>query len=156
MGKTFRIKDVSAVDGSVRIKIHASVLGARLELAQYWLDSQIMNDMEPLMPRNDSTFINLTRAQSAALAGSGRVIAAAPPFGRFLYNGKVMIDPVTKSPWARKGAKKILTDQPLNLTHGNPKAVPKWFEAAKDAHLQDWMNGVKEILEGRTRGNTGG
>lgn len=150
MGKTFRIKDISVADGNVKIKIKTSVFGPRLRKAQYWLDSQVMNDMTPLMPRNTRTFINVTRARSAALAGSGVVVAAASPMGRFLYNGKVMVDPVTNSPWARPGAKKVVTDRPL--TYSNPEAVPKWFEAAKEKHLSEWEEGVETIISGGTIG----
>ena len=105
-----------------------------------------MNDMVPYMPHRDGNFVNVTRLQSAALAGSGKVVAAAPPMGRFLYEGKVMVDPVTGSPWARKGAKKVVTERPL--TYSNPKATPHWFDTAKDAHGKAWVKGVKRIAGG--------
>ena len=86
------------------------------------------------------------RMRSAALQGTGKVVAGAPPQGRFLYEGKVMIDPVTGSPWARKGAKKVVTERPL--TYSNPKATPHWFDTAKEAHGKAWVKGVKRIAGG--------
>lgn len=135
-------RDIDIEADGVQIHVNTSDLMERANDAQFWLDSQIMTDMVPLMPHQTGTFINVTRARSAALAGSGKVVAAAPPMGRFLYEGKVMVDPETGSPWARAGAKKIVTDRPLK--YSNPSAVPHWFDAAKETHLQEWIDGVKE------------
>ena len=114
--------------------------------AQFKLDSAVMTDMIPYMPRVTGTFINVTKAMSAAIAGSGEVVAAAPPYGRFLYNGKVMVDPVTGSPYARKGAKKKVTNKDIKYT--NPKATPRWFETAKQKHGDDWIKQIKRIAGG--------
>ena len=48
----------------------------QIQHAQFWLDSQIMTDMVPYMPHETGTFINVTRAKSASLAGTGMVCAA--------------------------------------------------------------------------------
>ena len=40
------------------------------------------------MPMQTGQFINVTKAMSAAVAGTGKVVAAAPPMGCFLYEGK--------------------------------------------------------------------
>lgn len=115
--------------------------------AQYLLDSQIMDDMVPFMPMRDGLFIATTRAMSQAIAGTGQVVAAAPPFGRFLYEGKVMVDPLTGSPWARKGAKKVVTDRPLKYSKGShPQAQARWFEAAKRKNMGDWTKLVDRTM----------
>ena len=137
------IQNFDMKSGSISIHIRLDRLSRNLESAQFYLDSQIMTDMVPYMPRQTGTFINLTRMQSASYAGSGIVVAAAPPAGRFLYYGKVMVDEKTGSPWARKGAKKIVTER--NLTYGNPQATPRWFETAKNRHKDTWIKEVKKI-----------
>ena len=119
----------------------------RIQRAQYLLDIQVMIDMEHRMPRQTGQFIQLTKARSVACAGTGKVVAGAPPFGRFLYHGKVMVDPVTGSPWARKGTRKILTDRDLKFWY--PGAVPHWFEAAKAERIQDWQRLVASVLGGK-------
>lgn len=117
--------------------------------AQYALDSMVMTSMQPFMPHRTGTFINVTKAMSAAIAGSGTVVAAAPPMGRFLYEGKVMIDPETGSPWARPGAKKIVTDKSLNYdTSHNPNVTDHWFETAKKNHEKSWIKAVKKEAGG--------
>ena len=144
--KTFHFPGFSLVQGDIKVDVSLNRFERQYERAQYYLDSQIMTDMVPYMPHRDGNFVNVTRLQSAALAGSGKVVAAAPPMGRFLYEGKVMVDPVTGSPWARKGAKKVVTERPL--TYSNPKATPHWFDTAKDAHGIAWEKGVKQIAGG--------
>lgn len=144
--RTFHFPGFSIVSGDIKADVSLSRFEKQFQDAQYWLDGQVMNDMVPYMPHRDGIFVNLTRMRSAALQGTGKVIAGVPPQGRFLYEGKVMVDPVTGSPWARKGAKKVVTERPL--TYSNPKATPHWFDAAKEAHGKSWVKGVKQIAGG--------
>ena len=136
----------SIVDGDVQIKVDFSRFEKQYQKAQYALDSAIMTSMVPYMPHNNGMLVDNTRAQSAALAGSGIVIAAAGPYGRFLYGGKVMVDEKTGSPWARKGAKKVVTDKPLS--YSNPLAQPHWFDVAKANDGKKWVDTVKSIAGG--------
>ena len=131
----------SIVSDAVDIKVDMSRINGNLDKAQFWLDNQIMTDMLPYMPIDTGMLRDVTQMQSRALAGTGIVIAAAAPYGRFQYMGKVMVDPVTNSPWARKGAKKVVTDRPLK--YSNPEATPQWFETAKQNNLKSWVNGVQ-------------
>lgn len=131
---------------NLKMRINLSRFEKQYEDAQKKLDSMVMTDMKPYMPHQTGTFINITSAQSASLAGSGTVVAAAAPMGRFLYEGKVMVDPLTGSPWARAGAKKVVTDR--DLRYSNPKATPHWFDTAKENHGESWVREVKKIAGG--------
>lgn len=133
-------------DSDIELDVDLSRFEKQYGKAQYALDSMIMTSMQPYMPHRTGTFINVTKAMSAAIAGSGNVIAAAPPFGRFLYEGKVMVDTNTGSPWARPGAKKVVTDR--DLKYSNPKATPHWFDTAKENHGDSWVRAVKKIAGG--------
>lgn len=136
----------SGKEFDVSVEVDLNRFEKQFNAAQFQLDNQVMTSMIPYMPRVTGTFINVTKAMSAAIAGSGEVIAAAPPYGRFLYKGKVMVDPKTGSPWARPGAKKVLTDKDIKYT--NPKATPEWFETAKKNYADDWIKGVKRKAGG--------
>lgn len=131
--------------GDVSFSFDWSGFNQKIKRAQFALDNQIIIDMEPLMPMQTGTFIKLTKARAIAQAGSGLICAAAPPFGRFLYYGKVMVDPETGSPFARKGVKKVVTDQDLKFWR--PGAVPKWFEAAKKAKGEQWTQLIANCLK---------
>lgn len=136
----------SIVEGDIKVDISLVRFEKQYQEAQFWLDSKVMKDMKPYMPQQTGALINLTVAQSASLAGTGLVCAAAGPYGRFQYEGKVMVDQETGSPWARRGAKKVVTER--NLTYSNPKATPHWFDTAKQNHGKSWVDGVKKRAGG--------
>lgn len=131
-----------------------SRFGAQLSKAQFELDSMVMTDMIPYMPMQTGTFINVTKAMSAAYAGTGTVVAAAPPIGRFLYEGKTMVDEMTGSPWARKGARKVLVSQYSGKTNAKPNLTyangrqSHWFDEAKERHVKEWVAHTKKTAGG--------
>ena len=138
-------ENFSVIADSVSIEVDLKRLENNFNRAQFALDSAIMTSMVPFMPRRDGQFIAVTKGMSAAVAGTGKVIAAAPPYGRYLYEGKVMIGEKSRSPWAKKGEKKVVTGR--NLTYsGGGRA--HWFDAAKDADGDDWVKLVKQIAGG--------
>ena len=129
--------------------------GPQLSKAQFDLDSMVMTDMVPLMPTETGLFIDVTRAMSASIAGTGKVVAAAPPAGRFLYEGKTMVDEKTGSPWARKGARKVLVSQYAGKTNARPNLTyshgrqSHWFEEAKKQNAKRWIAKTKKTAGGR-------
>lgn len=146
-------------DFDVEFEINLGRFEGQYSKAQYRLDSMVMTSMKPLMPMQSGTFINITEGMSKAIAGSGKVVAAAPPMGRFLYEGKGMVDIMTGSPYARADAKKVLVSQYAaktnakeNLSYGRPGSVAKWFEEAKKRDGAAWIKAVKAAAGGGTRG----
>lgn len=139
-------KEDAGRNATIELEVDLSRFNKQYGKAQYVLDSAVMKDMTPYMTQRTGVFIDVTKAMSAAIAGSGTVIAAAPPMGRFLYEGKVMVDEKTGSPWARPGAKKVVTDR--DLKYSNPKATPHWFDTAKENHGKSWVREVKKIAGG--------
>lgn len=153
--RTFHFPGFSVIEGDIKVDVSLNRFEKRFQEAQFWLDSQVMTDMVPYMPFRNGTFIQETRAQSAAIAGSGKVVAGAGPQGRYLYYGKVMVDKETgKGPMNipgvglrfKRGAELVVTDRPLN--YGNPKATPEWFETAKKKYGNRWIKGVKKRAGG--------
>ena len=149
MSKRYQFPTFKVVNGNVTAELNLKRFERQFEKAQFWLDGQVMQDMIPFMPCRDGNLVNVSKIHSAAIQGTGKVVAGAPPYGRFLYEGKVMIDPETKSPWARKGAKKIVTDRNLEFDKtAHPDATDHWFEPAKQKHGKAWIRGVKRIAGG--------
>lgn len=147
MSKITHFKDFSVVDGDVRINVPFSKYNDAFQKAQFELDTMVMHSMEPFMPMDTGSFIALTKARSMAMAGTGKVCAGAAPMGRFLYMGKVMVDPETGSPWARKGVRKVVTDRPLVFDKtAHPNAQPFWFDAAKKKDGEAWDKKVEKII----------
>ena len=57
-----------------------------------------------------------------------------------------MVDPETGSPWARKGAKKVVTDKDLNYDKSHhPNVTDHWFDTAKKNHLKEWVRVTKKV-----------
>lgn len=162
MAKTTHFKGFSIIAGDLKVKLSLSRFDEQYKKAQYQLDGDVMNRMVPFMPMISGSFINTTRAASAAVQGSGQVYAAYGPQGRYLYEGKVMVDEVTGSPFARRGAKKVLVSQyagktaakeNIEYTHqAHPKAQDHWFDAAKAADGKKWVRRVKATAGGGKRG----
>lgn len=131
------------------MKLDLSRFEKQYQKAQYELDSMVMDSMVPYMPMQTGTFIKRTRAESASLAGTGTVVAGAGPMGRYLYEGKAMVGEKSRSAWAKKGERKVVTKNKLHYSaHSNPKAQSHWFEAAKKAHGSQWIKKTKAIAGG--------
>lgn len=160
--KITHFKGFSVVDGDIRIKLNMSRFDKQFQRAQYQLDGNVMNSMVPFMPMISGDFVDVTRAASATMQGTGKVYAAYGPAGLFLYQGKVMVSPVTGSTWAKKGEKKVLVSQYSGKTKAkedlqytktaHPKAQAKWFDAAKKADGKEWIKQVKKTAGGGKRG----
>lgn len=157
--KITHFKGFSVVDGDIKINLNLSRFDKQFQRAQYELDGDVMNSMEPFMPLNKGTFIQKTREESTALQGTGMVVAAAGPFGRFLYHGKTMVDIETGSPWAKYKNKKVLVSQYTgktnakeNLTYSRAGAKALWFDAAKKKDGKSWIKKAKKIAGGGKRG----
>ena len=142
----FKYKD-RTITGVMRIDLGR--FEGQYSRAQYELDSMVMTSMVPYMPMQTAAFINVTRGMSAAIAGSGKVVAAAPPMGRFLYEGKVMVGERTRSAWAAKGEKKVATGKDLQYSrHAHPKVTDHWFDTAKKYHGKAWVRKTKKLAGG--------
>lgn len=70
----------------------------------------------------------------------GNAVIYDTPYARFLYYGKVMVDPETGSTYAKKGMTKVLTDKNLVFNKaGHNQAQSYWFEASKAENLKKWI-----------------
>lgn len=152
--KIIKFDDIKIDTSNMTAEVSMKELSKRFNKAQFELDSAIMTSMERFMPMQSGKFINRVKAKSAAVAGTGNVYAAVGPEGRFLYEGKTMVDSKTGSPWARKGAKKVLvsefqgkTDAKENLEYSG-SGTDHWFDKAKVADGEDWKRLVKKTAGG--------
>ena len=139
----YHYKD-SGPDYEINMQIDLARFEKQYSKAQYALDSMVMTSMVPYMPMQTGTFIKVTQAMSAALAGTGKVVAAAPPMGRFLYEGKPMVGERSRSAWADKGEKKEVVPGKLDLSPG----VDHWFDEAKSKYGDRWTAKAKKIAGG--------
>ena len=101
--------------------------------AEHVLAVQVEKDTVPFVPALTGSLTERTRVVGNAIIYPG-------PYARFLYNGKVMVDPNTGSTYAPKGGTKVLTDRNLVFTKTmHPQAQSHWFEASKAQNLDKWL-----------------
>lgn len=117
-------------------------LDKRLERAKYILTECVISSSRAFMPLRTGNLQQRTRSNA-----SHTRVTFPGPYARFLYYGKVMVDPLTGSPWARRGAKKVVTNR--NLRFSQPNATAHWFEVAKKRDLNKWLDEVRKVLNGK-------
>lgn len=94
---------------------------------------QVMKDTTPFVPALEGVLTRMTRV-------IGNEVIYPGPDARFLYYGKVMVDPATGSTYAPNGGTKVVTDRNLVFnTTMHPQAQAHWFNASKAQNMEKWM-----------------
>ena len=95
----------------IKISVHTDGFDAVKEAiakactrAEHVLAEQIKKDTQPFVPMLTGSLTQRTRVDGSAVIYPG-------PYARFLYYGKVMVDPNTGSTYAPKGGTKVVTDR---------------------------------------------
>ena len=131
----------SIVASGVRVSVDLRRFEQQFTDAQEWLGNQVLNDCKPFMPHLTGSL-----QQRSHTDRNGQEVVFPGPYGRFQYGGLVMVDPVTGSPWARPGAKKVITNRPL--TYSAPGVTAQWFDTAKERHGDTWIRETKRRAGG--------
>ena len=112
--------------------------------AEHTVALQVRKDTSSYVPALTGDLDRRTRVDGSKVIYLG-------PQSRYLYYGKLMVDPETGSSYAPKGGTKVLTDKDLvfsKAVHG--QAQSHWFEASKAENLEKWVrvsdNAVKHDL----------
>lgn len=154
MADTEHFQNFSCVHGHFTAEVHFDRFSRQFAAAQQWLAEQVLADCKPFMPMETGSLI-----QRSYVDDGGRKVVFPGPYARYLYGGVVMVDAETgKGPMKipdgsggyllrfRKGATLKPTSRPLNYsTTANPQATDHWFDAAKAANQDYWLEQVKRI-----------
>lgn len=127
--------DATGVD-DIKLKI-----AEKASKAAHTLAIQAEKDTEPFVPARTLSLSNRTKVVGDSIIYPG-------PYSRYLYNGKLMVDPETGSAWARKGATKVLTDKNLVFSQSvHPQAQSHWFEASKAQNINKWVRVANKAVK---------
>ena len=99
----------------------------------------ILDDCNMYAPEDQGQLINSSEELSDVMQGN---LAWADPYARFLYHGLLMVDPVTKSAYARANQDKVLAVPEIKLSFDktkNPKAGSHWCERAYADKHEEWQ-----------------
>lgn len=128
-------------------KVHKATSKAELAVAE-----NVLSNTDPFVPARTMSLAIRSGADVTHLSDEAKketkqaidkglpVVIYPGPYARFLYYGKLMIDPNTGSSWAPKGGSKEVTGKDLNYSK-NPhsQAQSHWFEASKAQNLEKWI-----------------
>lgn len=123
--------------GCVDIHIDTSRIDNNIRNAQKALNMQVVADCDEYIPM-----------QQGALRGSvnypdgiyGGEIAWNTPYAHYQYMGELYLTEDGRS-FAFRGERKYPTGLPLQQHH--PGTADHWFERAKQAHCEQWIDLVK-------------
>lgn len=116
-------------------------LASACSRAEHAVAVQAEKDTAPFVPMLTGSLAQRTRVD-------GNQIVYPGPYARFLYYGKVMVDPSTGSTYAPKGGTKVVTDRNLVFNQTvHPQAQSHWFEASKAQNLDKWMRVAERAVK---------
>lgn len=109
--------------------------------AEHVLAEQMEKDTQPFVPALTGSLTQRTRVVDNTVIYFG-------PYARFLYYGKVMVDPNTGSTYAPKGGTKVVTDRDLVFNQiMHPQAQAHWGEASKAQNLGKWARVAENAVK---------
>lgn len=108
-------------------------LKAASEKAEHTVAIQVQKDTSPYVPFLTGSLDQRTRVDGSEVIYPG-------PYARYLYHGKVMVDPETGNAYAPKGGTKVVTDKNLVFNKAmHSQAQAYWFEASKAENMDKWL-----------------
>lgn len=123
----------------LKFTVHTDLSGIGLMLrnasdkAQTAVAIQAQKDTSPYVPALTGSLDQRTRVEENQIIYPG-------PYARYLYYGKLMVDPATGSSYAPKGTTKVLTDKNLVFNKAmHSQAQDHWFEASKAENMDKWL-----------------
>lgn len=109
--------------------------------AEHNLATQVAKDTSPYVPAKTLSLDKRTRVDE-------NLIIYPAPYARFLYFGKLMVDPETGSAWAKKDAAKVATDKDLVFSKAvHSQAQSHWFEASKAENMDKWERAAAKEMK---------
>ena len=125
----------------IQVDIPSDVLAEPASRAEHILALQIKKDTTPFVPALTGSLSTRTMVEEGTVIYPG-------PYARYLYYGKLMVDPATGSSYAQKGAIKVLTDKNLVFNKAmHSQAQDHWFEASKAENMNKWLRVARKAVK---------
>ena len=108
--------------------------------AEHTLAVQVKKDTEPFVPMLNGVLRGKTKV-------IGNLIVYDSPYALYLYYGKLYVDPLTGSSYARKGVTKVPAVPEKDLKFWHPNTSSHWFEASKAQNLSKWLRVAEKAVK---------
>lgn len=126
--------DVSGMDA-----VKESVASA-CSRAEHAVAVQVAKDTAPFVPMLTGSLRTRTRV-------TGNEVIYPGPYARYLYYGKLYVDPLTGSSYARKGVTKVPAVPEKDLIFHKPGTCSHWFEASKAQNMEKWVRAAEKAVK---------
>lgn len=118
-----------------------SVIRAQLGInpngrVQAYFTERCTNYMDKYVPKGDTGHLSSVKTMDT------NSVTYEVPYAHFQYIGKLYIDPLTRSSWARKGTKKVPTN--IDLVQNG---YPYWDKKMWSIHKQDIIKEVQKYVD---------
>lgn len=127
-------------DGMTAIK---DALAQGCSRAEHILAVQILKDTAPFVPMRTGSLRQRAHIEGYTESdygpGGGSMIVYPGPYARYLYYGKLYVDPLTGSSYAREGVTKVPAVPEKDLIYWHPGTCSHWFDASKAQNLDKWL-----------------
>lgn len=132
---------------ALRFSIHTEGMNAAKKAiangcsrAEHVLAVQAAKDTTPFVPMLTGSLRTRTRV-------TGNEVIYPGPYARYLYYGKLYVDPLTGSSYARKGVTKVPAVPEKDLIFHRPGTCSHWFEASKAQNLGKWVRVAEKAVK---------
>ena len=107
---------------------------------EHVLAVQVAKDTAPFVPMLTGSLRTRTRV-------TGNTVVYPGPYARYLYYGKLYVDPLTGSSYARKGVTKVPAVPEKNLIFHRTGTCSHWFEASKAQNMEKWVRVAEKAVK---------
>lgn len=108
--------------------------------AEHVLAVQVAKDTAPFVPMLTGSLRTRTRV-------TGNTVVYPGPYARYLYYGKLYVDPLTGSSYARKGVTKVPAVPEKDLIFHRTGTCSHWFEASKAQNMEKWVRVAEKAVK---------
>lgn len=128
-------------------KVHTEGMNEVLEAlascatrAEHTVAKQVKKDTERFVPMRTGSLRERTQVV-------GNQVIYPGPYARYLYYGKLYVDPLTGSPYARKDVTKVPAVPERDLVYHHPGTCSHWFEVSKNRNIDKWLRTAQEEVK---------
>lgn len=129
---------------SVEIKPTSEIITRlRLEKGGYWhkrLAELCKDRMTDFVPKDSGELRRKAHIEDTTIVYPG-------PYAHYVYEGKLWVDPVTGSSWARKDTKKVPTN--IDLQYHEPGTGHHWDERMVSAYMDEIEKKIEKEMSGK-------
>lgn len=137
-------KDIAS---ELKVSVHAADLAVEKAMverncrkAENTVANAVKETTSPFVPAR-------TGSLDASAYVQGNTIIYPGDYARFLYFGKVMVDPDTGSPFAAAGATKVVTDRDLVFnTTIHADATAYWARQSRAVNMKEWIKTARRSI----------